>query len=83
MILEFVVKIVWNGLLSKHIRLFGQKIFESILTIYITVFVTRGRHFGARESVWLYIFEAKPRKILVKLTQGPQNDSRGHKNSVE
>jgi hypothetical protein len=22
-------------------------------------------------------------KILVKLTRGPQNDSRGHKNSVE
>jgi hypothetical protein len=25
--------------------------FRDILTIYITVFVTRGRHFGARESV--------------------------------
>jgi hypothetical protein len=24
---------------------------QYILTIYITVFVTRGRHFGARESV--------------------------------
>jgi hypothetical protein len=24
---------------------------KQILTIYITVFVTRGRHFGARESV--------------------------------
>jgi hypothetical protein len=24
---------------------------HAILTIYITVFVTRGRHFGARESV--------------------------------
>jgi hypothetical protein len=23
------------------------------------------------------------KKILVKLTRGPQNDSRGHKNSVE
>jgi hypothetical protein len=23
------------------------------------------------------------KKLLVKLTQGPQNDSRGHKNSVE
>jgi hypothetical protein len=37
-----------------------------ILTIYITVFVTRGRHFGARESVWSYFFEAKPRKNISK-----------------
>jgi hypothetical protein len=53
------------------------------LTIYITVLVTRGRHFGAQESVWSYFFEAKPRKNISKLTRGPQNDSRGHKNSVE
>jgi hypothetical protein len=38
----------------------------SVLTIYITVFVTRGRHFGARESVWSYFFEAKPRKNISK-----------------
>jgi hypothetical protein len=43
----------------------------------VCVFVTRGRHFGAQESVWSYFFEEKPRKILVKLTQGPQNHSRG------
>jgi hypothetical protein len=53
------------------------------LTIYITIFVTRGRHFGA-ESQFDHIFSRQSRKkILVKLTQGPQNDSRGHKNSVE
>jgi hypothetical protein len=38
----------------------------AILTIYITVFVTRGRHFGAQESVWSYFFEAKPRKNISK-----------------
>jgi hypothetical protein len=37
-----------------------------ILTIYITVLVTRVRHFGARESVWSYFFEAKPRKNIGK-----------------
>jgi hypothetical protein len=36
------------------------------ITIYITVLVTRGRHFGARESVWSYFFEAKPRKNISK-----------------
>jgi hypothetical protein len=39
---------------------------KHVLTIYITVFVTRGRHFGARESVWSYFFEAKPRKNISK-----------------
>jgi hypothetical protein len=33
---------------------------------------------GAQESVWSY-----REKILVKLTQGPQNDSQSHKNSVD
>jgi hypothetical protein len=32
---------------SRNIHSFS----ESLLTIYITVLVTRGRHFGARESV--------------------------------
>jgi hypothetical protein len=39
--------------------------------IYIAVFVTRGRHFGAQELKSLFDL------ILVKLTRGPQNDSRG------
>jgi hypothetical protein len=37
-----------------------------ILTIYITVLVTRGRDFGARESVLSYFFEAKTRKNISK-----------------
>jgi hypothetical protein len=36
------------------------------LTIYITVLVSRGRHFGAQESVWSYFFEAKPRNNISK-----------------
>jgi hypothetical protein len=36
------------------------------------------------ESQFDHIFSRQSReKILVKLTQGPQNDSQGHKNSVE
>jgi hypothetical protein len=30
---------------------FSTAAFRLVLTIYITVLVTRGRHFGARESV--------------------------------
>jgi hypothetical protein len=57
----------------------------TLLTIFITVFVTRGRHFEARDqSQFDHIFSRQSReKIFVKLTQGPQNDSRGHKNSAE
>jgi hypothetical protein len=36
------------------------------------------------KSQFDHIFSRQSReKILVKLTRGPQNDSRGHKNSVE
>jgi hypothetical protein len=49
----------------------------SILTIYITVFVTRGRHFGAQESVWSFFSRRRREKNISKTdSQGPQNDSR-------
>jgi hypothetical protein len=35
-------------------------------TLTITVFVTQSRHFGARESVWSYFFEASTRKNISK-----------------
>jgi hypothetical protein len=36
------------------------------------------------ESQFDHIFSRQSReKILLKLTRGPQNDSRGHKNGVE
>jgi hypothetical protein len=38
-------------MLTDVIRLSNPTVFRTNLTIYITVFVTRGRHFGARESV--------------------------------
>jgi hypothetical protein len=31
----------------------------------------------------IFFLRRRREKILVKLTRGPQNDSRGHKNSVE
>jgi hypothetical protein len=40
---------IWNS--SRPLREATTRVNVSILTIYITVFVNRGRHFGARESV--------------------------------
>jgi hypothetical protein len=54
-LIKTFISVAWNIFVSRY-----------ILTIYITVLVTRGRHFGARESVWSYFFEAKPRKNIIK-----------------
>jgi hypothetical protein len=48
--------------LISRLREFAQNVPREKLTIYITVFVTRGRHFGARESVLLIFFRGKAEK---------------------